>query len=102
MEQWQDFTGVLNRLSALGVKLCMDDFGTGHSLLSYLHRFPLDMFNIDLAFIKNMHEQISYTDVTQAIVTLAHTLDIEVVAEGIEVPDQLAHLQALECDFPQG
>ncbi|MEX2673370.1 MAG: EAL domain-containing protein [Phycisphaeraceae bacterium] len=98
----QTFTGTLNLLRELGVALHMDDFGTGHSSLSCLHRFPLDALKIDRAFIHNMGQRADYAAVVQAIVTLAHNLNMRVIAEGVELPEQLAQLQALECDDAQG
>ena len=80
----------------------MDDFGTGHSSLSCLHQFPIDFLKIDQAFVKTIKRNRDYAAVVQAITTLAHNLDVRVVAEGIETSDQLAQLIALDCDFGQG
>ncbi len=102
MDDRHEITPVLESIRALGVQLAMDDFGTGHSSLSCLHRFPINVLKIDREFILNMGDQIEFTAVIQAIVTLAHTLGISVVAEGIETADQVAQLQALECDHAQG
>lgn len=102
MDDRQEITSVLDDIRSLGVQLAMDDFGTGHSSLSCLHRFPIDVLKIDREFIKNLDQRIEYTAVIQAIVILAHTLDISVVAEGLETAEQVAQLQALECDSAQG
>ena len=102
MDDRHEITPVLNEIKALGVQLAMDDFGTGHSSLSCLHRFPLDVLKIDREFIHNMEHRVAYTAVIQAIVTLAHTIGIRVVAEGLETKEQVAQLQALECDDAQG
>jgi len=102
MDDRHEITPVLDSIRALGVQLAMDDFGTGHSSLSCLHRFPIDVLKIDQEFIKNIEHRIEYTAVIQAIVSLAHTLGISVVAEGLETADQVAQLQALECDNAQG
>ncbi len=103
MEQAEAVTPVLRQLKSLGVKLAMDDFGTGHSSLSCLHRFPIDVLKIDRAFVSNMSLQnLQYTAIVQAIITLAHNLGMLVVAEGIETIDQLSQLQTLNCDFGQG
>ena len=93
---------ILERLKGLNVELAMDDFGTGHSSLSSLHEFPIDVLKIDKAFIKNMGFTVEFAAITQAVVTLAHNLDMSVVAEGVEKAEQLAQLQALECDYAQG
>ena len=102
MDNHQDLTPVLHQLRDLGVSLCMDDFGTGHSSLSCLQRFPIDVLKIDRAFIRNLGENIEFAAIIQAIVTLADTLHITVVAEGVETATQLAQLQALECNQVQG
>ncbi len=93
---------LLRALRDAGFRLAMDDFGTGHSSLSCLHRFPIDVLKIDRSFVRNLDERIEFAAVIQAIVTLAHTLRVEVVAEGIETEGQLTQLQALDCDCAQG
>lgn len=93
---------VMERIRELGVRLSMDDFGTGHSSLSCLHQFPIDQLKIDRGFIVNMEEHREFAAVMDAIVTLAHFLHLEVVAEGIENADQLAQLQAMDCTIGQG
>ncbi len=102
MDDPERITVVLDKIRELGVQLAMDDFGTGHSSLSCLHRFSLDVLKIDREFIRNMEQRVEYTAVIQAIVTLAHTMGISVVAEGLETAEQVAQLQALECDCAQG
>ncbi|MBT8484327.1 MAG: EAL domain-containing protein [Phycisphaerales bacterium] len=93
---------VLGQLRTLGVKLVMDDFGTGHSSLSSLHRFPIDILKIDRDFIGSVKKRRDYGAIVHAVVELAHNLDMQVVAEGVETEDQLALLQALDCDYAQG
>ncbi len=102
MENHDSIMAVLEELKELGVRLHMDDFGTGYSSLSYLHRFPLDVLKIDRAFLKNLQGNLQYAAVVHAIVTLAHNLNMKVTAEGIETPEQLAQILALDCDFGQG
>ena len=102
MDNLDDLNPVLQRLRACGVFLCLDDFGTGHSSLSCLHEFSIDVLKIDRAFLDNMKENREYAAVTQAIVTLAQNLGMDVVAEGVETPEQVAQLQALETDYAQG
>ncbi len=92
----------LQSLRAIGVKVDIDDFGTGYSSLSYLHRLPLDGLKIDRAFVGNLARRRDYPAVVQAIVALAHNLNMHVVAEGIETRNQLVQLQTLECDAGQG
>ena len=102
MDSLDDLKPVLERLRACGVFLCIDDFGTGHSSLSCLHEFPIDVLKIDRAFLDNMRENREYAAVTQAIVTLAQNLGMDVVAEGVETLEQVAQLQAIETDYAQG
>jgi diguanylate cyclase (GGDEF)-like protein len=93
---------VFKSMEELGVRLVMDDFGTGSSSLSCLHRFPIDMLKIDRDFINGVRKRRDYGAIVHAIVELAHNLGLEVVAAGVETDDQLALLQALDCDFAQG
>jgi EAL domain-containing protein (putative c-di-GMP-specific phosphodiesterase class I) len=93
---------LLKEIKKLGVRLHMDDFGTGYSSLSCLHRFPLDGLKIDRSFIQNMSERRDYASVVNAIVHLARNLGMKLIAEGMETPDQVALLQAMECDLAQG
>ncbi|MHC4415540.1 MAG: putative bifunctional diguanylate cyclase/phosphodiesterase [Planctomycetota bacterium] len=103
MDDTESLIPVLDRLTGLGVQLCMDDFGTGHSSMSCLHRFPIDVLKIDRAFIQDMDAKLDYAAVIHAIITLAHNLNMSVVAEGVDAGDgQLAQLQALQCDHAQG
>lgn len=93
---------VLAKLRGMGVRLAMDDFGTGYSSLASLHRFPLDILKIDRAFVHCLAESRAHSAIVQAIITLAHNLNLSVVGEGVETDEQLAQLQALECDAAQG
>ena len=93
---------VLEQLRAHGLLLAMDDFGTGHSSLALLHRFPIDVLKIDRAFVNSLAQSRAHTAIVQAIITLAQNLGMVVVAEGIETPEQLTQLQALDCDKAQG
>jgi diguanylate cyclase (GGDEF)-like protein/PAS domain S-box-containing protein len=92
----------LGRLHALGVKLAVDDFGTGYSSLSYLRRFPVDLLKVDRSFIDFLDEDGDDSAIVTAIITLAHTLGLVAVAEGVETPSQLAALRRLRCDRGQG
>ena len=80
----------------------MDDFGTGYSSLSCLHRFPLTGLKIDQSFVKSAGENRDYAAIVHAIVTLARNLGMSLVAEGIETPEQVVLLQAMECENGQG
>lgn len=102
MENPDSITEVLERLKELEVEIHMDDFGTGYSSLSYLHRFPLDVLKIDRAFMSTMGANNDYADVVNTVVTMAHTLNMQVTVEGVETRDQLAQLIQLGCDFAQG
>ena len=94
--------GVLNQLKKLGVKLSIDDFGTGYSSLSYLSRFPLDVLKIDKSFINQLTTDKKGIAITQAIIAIAHSLKLEVIAEGVENEEQLEILQRLNCKYVQG
>jgi EAL domain-containing protein (putative c-di-GMP-specific phosphodiesterase class I) len=91
-----------HQLHELGVKLAIDDFGTGYSSLSYLKRFPVDYVKIDQAFIRGLGEGTEDAAITRAIIAMAHSLELKVVAEGVENEAQLNFLKAHECDEVQG
>jgi diguanylate cyclase (GGDEF)-like protein/PAS domain S-box-containing protein len=92
----------LRELKGLGVLLAIDDFGTGYSSLSYLRRFPIDILKIDKAFVDGIGRGREDTALAHAIVKLSHTLQLHTVAEGIEQPEQAAHLVTLGCQEGQG
>ena len=93
---------MLLNLKQLNIKLGLDDFGTGYSSLSYLHRFPIDTLKIDLSFVRNMTEASENAAIVKTIVELGHNLSMDVIAEGVEKPEQAAALQALSCEIGQG
>jgi diguanylate cyclase (GGDEF)-like protein/PAS domain S-box-containing protein len=93
---------LLEQLRQLGMQLSLDDFGTGYSSLSYLHSFPLDSLKIDRSFVSRMGENGENAEIAQTIITLAHNLGMDVVAEGIESVHHMLHLQALGCEYGQG
>ena len=92
----------LNSLREAGLKLHMDDFGSGYSSLSYLHRLSFEWLKIDCSFIREMDVDPTKTPILEAIVTLGHSLGMKVVAEGVETAAQAKYLHQLGCDFLQG
>jgi EAL domain-containing protein (putative c-di-GMP-specific phosphodiesterase class I) len=92
----------LGKLKALGVRIAIDDFGTGHSSLSYLKRLPIDVLKIDLSFITGLPHNENDASITKAIITMAHSLGLKVVAEGVENEQQLMFLAENGCDEAQG
>jgi diguanylate cyclase (GGDEF)-like protein/PAS domain S-box-containing protein len=93
---------LLAALDDLGVGIAIDDFGTGYSSLAYLKRFPVDTLKIDRSFIQGIPEDAEDVAITQAVLALARSLRLRVVAEGVEMPRQLVFLAAHGCDFAQG
>lgn len=102
MENTQHTIASLQRLRAMGVKISIDDFGTGYSSLAYLRRFPIDTLKIDIAFIREVTSNPQDAAITRTIIELAHSLNLRVVAEGVETQAQLAFLKQAGCDQIQG
>ena len=92
----------LQRLKQIGVSIAIDDFGTGYSSLSYLRRFPVDKVKIDRSFVAELPADRDQGAIVSAIVALAHALQIQVVAEGVETEEQREFLRSCGCDFIQG
>lgn len=102
MEDAEQTIATLHELKSLGIQLAIDDFGTGYSALSYLKRFPVDTLKLDQSFVEGLGHDAQNTAIVQAILAFAKALNLTVTAEGIETPEQLEHLRALECDCGQG
>ncbi|AGW13085.1 putative bifunctional diguanylate cyclase/phosphodiesterase [Megalodesulfovibrio gigas] len=102
MENAQTAVALLQRLKALDVQISIDDFGTGYSSLSYLQRFPVDMLKIDRSFVSRMSHGSENMEIARTIVALAHSLDMKVVAEGVETFEQAQLLRDLGCEYAQG
>jgi diguanylate cyclase (GGDEF)-like protein/PAS domain S-box-containing protein len=94
--------GVIQRLHAMSVGLHLDDFGTGYSSLAYLHSFPVHALKVDRSFVNRMDSGPQQSTIVKAIVSLAHNLGMEVIAEGVETPAQAEALRALRCQRGQG
>ena len=102
MQDSEKVMNLLSQIQARQIKLCIDDFGTGFSSLSYLPRFPIDILKIDRSFVSFMDCDENNFEVVRTIISLAHTLGIKVVSEGIETITQLEQLQSLGSEFGQG
>ena len=102
MQDTQISIQILQQLSRLGIRISIDDFGTGYSSLSQLRRLPLDNLKIDRAFISEVLSNRGDAEIVRAIISLAHSLRLEVTAEGVENADQLSLLRSLGCDQYQG
>ena len=89
-------------LKALGVRLSIDDFGTGYSSLAYLQQLEVNKLKIDIAFVRDMTTNSSNASIVKAIIALGHSLGLEIIAEGVEMPGQARQLRALRCDVMQG
>jgi EAL domain-containing protein (putative c-di-GMP-specific phosphodiesterase class I) len=102
MENFEAAIAMLSHLKSTGIWLGIDDFGTGYSSLSYLHRLTLDTLKIDRSFISRIGTHGKDSEIVETIVSLAHHLKLDVIAEGVETAEQLARLQALGCEYGQG
>ena len=102
VEEMDQVSDALEELCRRGFQIALDDFGTGYSSLSYLHRLPVNTLKIDKSFIRNINLNSDAKILTKAIVAMAHSLSLEVVAEGIETKKELEFLRKMHCDYAQG
>jgi diguanylate cyclase (GGDEF)-like protein/PAS domain S-box-containing protein len=102
MQQPEAALEMMKELRAIGCGVVLDDFGTGYSSLSYLHRFPIDGLKIDASFVRDATRERKNVEIIRAIIALGRSLDIEVIAEGIETREQHDLLRSLGCEFGQG
>ena len=102
MRDMQQTLATLWTLADMGVKLSLDDFGTGFSSLAYLRRMPLHELKIDRSFVKNLPDDSNVVAITESIITMAHSLNLTIVAEGVETKDQLDFMVARQCQEIQG
>ena len=102
MNQPEEGRERLEAVQRHGIRVALDDFGTGYSSLSHLERFPIDILKIDRAFVDRLHHDRRSRQLTESIVNLAHALEMQVVAEGIEAVEQAVILTELGVDAAQG
>ena len=102
MEDAASTIATLRDLKDLGVRLAIDDFGTGYSSLAYLHRLPVDVLKIDRSFVDGLGREAEDTAIVRSVLGLAHSLGLQVVAEGVETAEQVEGLRALGCKIAQG
>jgi EAL domain-containing protein (putative c-di-GMP-specific phosphodiesterase class I) len=102
MDDVENTIDLLHELKKLDIKISMDDFGTGFSSFSYLHRFPTDTLKIDRSFVSNMSQGLKNQDIVNTIVMLAHRLGMDVIAEGIETRVEQDILTQFDCEYGQG
>ena len=102
LDNFEDADAVLTRLNQAGFTMVLDDFGTGYSSLAYLHRLPINRLKIDRSFVKDIPENANSMTITKAIIKLAKSMDIQIVAEGVESKQQTDFLWLDGCDYCQG
>jgi len=102
MQDAAQAAGMLKELKSMGLTLSIDDFGTGHSSLAYLKRFPIDSVKVDRSFVKDIPGDSEDAAIVEAVIALAHSLRLRVVAEGVETAEQQQHLRSHGCDEMQG
>ena len=93
---------ILEKLMNMGIRIALDDFGTGYSSLNYLRKIPISTLKVDKSFIDNMSSSTKEEKIIKNILEMAHSMDLKVVAEGVENEQQLITLRNMECDYIQG
>ncbi len=102
MQNIDSAVALLQQLKILGVQIAIDDFGTGYASLSYLRQLPIDILKIDASFIRNLHQEPKNQAIVKHIIAMAHDLDLQVIAEGVELTAEAETLAAYGCDYIQG
>jgi EAL domain-containing protein (putative c-di-GMP-specific phosphodiesterase class I) len=102
LQDWKLTADILRALKAIGVKIALDDFGTGYSSLSFMKLFPIDTLKIDQSFVRDMTSDSDDASIVSAVINMGRSLNMGVVAEGIQTREQLAFLQAHHCPEGQG
>jgi EAL domain-containing protein (putative c-di-GMP-specific phosphodiesterase class I) len=102
MQDWKSTAETLRALKSLGVRIALDDFGTGYSSLSYMKRFPIDTLKIDQSFVRDMTTDSDDASIVSAVINMGRSLNMRVVAEGVQTRDQLDFLKDRQCPEGQG
>jgi EAL domain-containing protein (putative c-di-GMP-specific phosphodiesterase class I) len=102
MENVEVAVATMKRLRDMGIRIHIDDFGTGYSSLSYLYHFPIDALKIDRTFINKLSAGGENREVIMSIISLANSLNFDVIAEGVELSHQLSTIEGLQCQYGQG
>ncbi len=102
MDNVEDAIMIMRQIKKMGIAIAIDDFGTGYSSLSYLKRFPIDVLKVDRSFVMDIPSDLNDMEITAAVIAMAHKLNLRVVAEGVETPEQLEFLKANRCEYAQG
>jgi len=102
MEHAQYAREMLQQMKSQDIRLAIDDFGTGYSSMSYLRRYPIDTVKVDQSFVAKVNVDEESLEIVRSIISMAHNLKMDVVAEGVETPEQLARMRTLGCEYAQG
>jgi diguanylate cyclase (GGDEF)-like protein len=102
MKDFEESSRQLRYLSQLGIRIAIDDFGTGYSSLSYLHQLPIDVLKIDRSFVEKIMDAEGTRPIVEAVISMAHTLGLQVIAEGVETSKQAEFLEEIKCETMQG